>query len=637
MLLFLAGLVFIQYCQGRTDWEGDFGTSVQVPFLLTYCFLFVLYFLLISPDWKEKDVNLLCYASIAFRLALLFSLPNYSDDFYRFVWDGHLVRDGYGLLEKTPQELNQLIRGTNPIYAEVYPHLNSQQYFTVYPPVLQVVFRFAAWVAGESLLGMVVVMKYFLLLAEIGSIALIRKLLRLFHRPSRWVLIYALNPLVMLEVVGNVHFEGFMLFFSLLALWVLVRSGRSFTYVAAALPVALAIGSKLLPVLFFPFFIRRMGWGRAILLGISSGILTLGLFAFLFDLENIANYGESIRLYFHSFEFNANIYYLGRRLMGSEGYWVNRILPWMGMGLILWLAIREKDKTWSGLPLMMLAALGIYQVLQPVIHPWYITPLIGFAALSRYRFPVIWSIFLPLTYLTYTNRAYQEVSWVLWIEYGALFTYLFFEIQFDAGAKTLEDRVRERPYLKAWLRRSIPARMNIKLDRIAVFLKSGDQVLDIGTGNGGLCRELRNRGFEVQPVDVKNISFFDDVEPLIYNGRKLPFEDGSFSVAMLITVLHHIADPEIVLREAIRVSRGRIIVMEDIYKNPVQKYLTYFTDSLVNLEFSGHPHTNKDDAGWKQVFEDCGLRLTAREEFRTLLFFRQVIYVLEEQPVKVDH
>ena len=112
-------------------------------------------------------------------------------------------------------------------------------------------------------------------------------------------------------------------------------------------------------------------------------------------------------------------------------------------------------------------------------------------AFSRYRFPVVWAVFFPLTYLCYTHPEYHEYSWVLWVEYIVLFTYLFFEIQFQAGPKTHEDWVREKPFLKAYLRKSIPARMNIKLDRIAAHLEPGDRVLDIGTGNGGLCRELR--------------------------------------------------------------------------------------------------------------------------------------------------
>lgn len=615
---------------GRLDWEGVFGASTLAPFLLVYGFLFVLYFLLISPKWKDKDVKLLSYVSVACRVAVLFSLPNFSDDFYRFVWDGHLALQGLGLLENTPQDLPQLIKDPNSILAEVYPHLNSKQYFTVYPPTLQVVFRFAAMVAGESLLGMVIVMKCFLLAAEIGSIYLLRKLLEKFDKPKRWLLVYALNPLVILEITGNLHFEGFMFFFSLLGLWILVMSTSKWGYLVAAVPIALAISSKLLPVLFFPFLVRRLGWIKAILLGILSGLVTVALFALIFDLENFSNYGESIRLYFQSFEFNANVFYAGRWVLGSQGYWINRILPFVSMGLILLLALRNKEKSWSSLPLMLLASLSIYQILQPVIHPWYITPLVGFAALGRYRFPVIWTILLPLTYLTYTHPEYQEYNWILWLEYGILFTYLFFEIQFHAGAKTLEDWVREKPFLKSYLRKSIPARMKIKLDRIAAYLEPGTKVLDIGTGNGGLCRELRGRGYEVQPVDVKNISFFEDVEPMIYDGKRLPFETGEFPVTMLITVLHHIPEPELVLDEAIRASGKRILVMEDIYKNPIQKYLTYFTDSLVNLEFAGHPHTNKNDAGWRKAFEDRGLKLVAREEFRTLVFFRQVIYVLEK-------
>ena len=52
-------------------------------------------------------------------------------------------------------------------------------------------------------------------------------------------------------------------------------------------------------------------------------------------------------------------------------------------------------------------------------------------------------------------------------------------------------------------------------------------------------------------------------------------------------------------------------------------------DSLVNLEFRGHPHTNRDDNQWKQTFHQMGLKVVAEDEFRTLIFFRQKIYVLE--------
>lgn len=632
LLLFLGGLIGIQYCWTRGDWTDDFGVSQQLPFYGVYALLFLLYFLLLHLTREEKEIQWTAYASLIFRVSLIFALPNLSDDFYRFAWDGTIALDGQGLLNYIPEDfLTEIPPGdSRPFLQSLYPHLNSQAYYTVYPPSLQAVFRGAAWLAGYNLLGMVIVMKTTIVLAELGTLWLLKKLLDHFEKPRHWLLVYALNPLVIIETVGNVHFEAFMLFFSLLALWIMIKAGTSQRYLWASIPIALAICSKLLPVLFFPFLVRRLGWVKAIVLGLLSAALTVGFFALVFNLTLFDHFLESIRLYFQSFEFNGNVYYVMRFLLGEKGYWANRILPYVAMGFILALAWRSKDKSWAKLPLLLLLALTAYQLLAPVIHPWYITPLVGFAVLSRYRFPVVWSIFLPLTYLTYANPDYQEVYWVLWVEYAILFVYIFFEWQFRAGEKTLEDWVREKPYLKKILKQSIPARMKIKLDRIAAYIPSDHQVLDIGTGNGGLCRELRGRGYEVQPVDVKNISFFEDVTPMIYDGRKLPFEAGSFPTTMLITVLHHIPDPESVLDEAIRASSNRIIVMEDIYKNPLQKYLTYFTDSLVNLEFAGHPHTNKDDAGWLQAFEDRGLKLVTREEFRTLVFFRQVIYVLEK-------
>ena len=635
LLLSLGGFILLHYALGRVDWIGEFGAEKSIPLLATFGGLFLLYFANLTNTRSLDDERITAWAGILFRVAIVFCLPNLSDDFYRFAWDGHLLLDGHGLLNRIPTDHlayhEELTGNTSGFLHEIYPHLNSKEYYTVYPPALQIVFALAAWIAGEDLLGMIIVMKITLVIAEIGSFVLLRKLLRHFGKPTKWALVYLLNPLVVTEMVGNVHFEAFMLLFSLLGLWILVKAFEKGGWgLLAAGPFALAIASKLLPVLFFPFLLRRMGWLRAIVLGLITGGITILLFQVLLDLGNLDHFLASIRLYFKSFEFNANIYYIGRWALGEKGYYVNRFLPFITMGLILLLAWRDKDKAFASLPLMMLLALSIYQIAQPVIHPWYIAPLIGFASLTRYRFPVWWSIFLPLTYLTYYNPDYDTPLWVLFLEYIVLFAVIFFEWQFRGGERTLEDWVRERPAFKRWLQKSIPARMAIKLDRIEQHLEKEGKILDLGTGNGGLCLELRKRGYEVEPVDVKNISFFDSVTPTIYDGERLPFPDGHFPTSMIIPVLHHTPDPEAVLDEALRVTGKRMIVMEDIYKNPFQKYLTFFTDSLVNLEFAGHPHTNKSDREWREVFAKRGLKLVARDEFRTLVFFRQVIYVLEK-------
>ncbi|MDH5682420.1 MAG: SAM-dependent methyltransferase, partial [Spirochaetota bacterium] len=91
---------------------------------------------------------------------------------------------------------------------------------------------------------------------------------------------------------------------------------------------------------------------------------------------------------------------------------------------------------------------------------------------------------------------------------------------------------------------------------------------------------------------------------------------------------HHTSDARNLLSQAQKVAR-RIIIMEDIYSNRFQRFITQHMDSLANLEFYGHPHSNRSDSEWRDLFSELGLQLTHVEYINTLYFFRQVVYVLE--------
>lgn len=163
---------------------------------------------------------------------------------------------------------------------------------------------------------------------------------------------------------------------------------------------------------------------------------------------------------------------------------------------------------------------------------------------------------------------------------------------------------------------------------IKPFLKRTDKILEIGAGSGDIAKVLKNYAYEVAVLDIKDISFWDDVKPIIYDGRKMPFPDKSFDVALLITVLHHTKDPEAVLREAKRISK-KVIVIEDIFVSLFQKYLTFVMDSFISMEFINHPHSNKDDTTWREVFNRLGFRLLSSEKYPFWRFFLFGLYVLK--------
>lgn len=170
-------------------------------------------------------------------------------------------------------------------------------------------------------------------------------------------------------------------------------------------------------------------------------------------------------------------------------------------------------------------------------------------------------------------------------------------------------------------------RARIFIEQFKAQLSKGT-ILDVGTGVGNITAQLRQAGYTVVPLDVENLSFTPAITPQIYDGKHMPFDDHSFDAALVLTVLHHVADPETLLAESARVSK-RLIVIEDVFTNPIHKYVTYFVDSLLNLEFIGHPHSNKSDAEWRRVFADMGLTLVKTTTMKSFLVMRHRVYILD--------
>jgi SAM-dependent methyltransferase len=166
-----------------------------------------------------------------------------------------------------------------------------------------------------------------------------------------------------------------------------------------------------------------------------------------------------------------------------------------------------------------------------------------------------------------------------------------------------------------------------KASWIGESLNGGGVILEIGSGPGSLIEALRAGGHDVTAIDIDDTAYDEALRPMIFDGVTVPFADGAFGAALLATTLHHAADPDRLIAEAARVAR-RVIVIEDIYRSEAQRRLTHFADSLTNLEFKGHPHSNRDDAGWRAAFAAAGLRVIRAETKPYAGLFLQALYEL---------
>ena len=378
--------------------------------------------------------------ALVFRLLWLQATPAFSDDVYRFRWDGLLVANGVNPFQFRPDELiadgartalpaEEQRNTVLPQLQQLYRNLNSPHYYSVYPPASQAVFGLAARLFPASQVGFVLSLRLIILLAELGTAWLLLALLPTLSGPPERALRYLLHPLVIVELTGNLHFEGVSLFFTLLALWLLSRQ----RWTVSALTLALGMATKLLPLLALPLLVRRLGVQRFA----TYAALCLGAFVLLFSpfisVELVVNISRSLRLYFRSFEFNASIYYLLRPL----GYWLttyNQIAiigPLLALcsgvvGLVL--AWRERLSQLASLPQTLLLMLTAYYVLATTVHPWYLTLLIGLSVLSRFRFPLVWGGLAVLSYAAYRTNLYTENLWLVGVEYLGTFGVLALEL-----------------------------------------------------------------------------------------------------------------------------------------------------------------------------------------------------------------
>jgi ubiquinone/menaquinone biosynthesis C-methylase UbiE len=103
------------------------------------------------------------------------------------------------------------------------------------------------------------------------------------------------------------------------------------------------------------------------------------------------------------------------------------------------------------------------------------------------------------------------------------------------------------------------------IEQVGEWLPTEGPVLDLGSGTGHLSAQLeRELGLEVVAADVSDLHVVGRPPVLIADGV-LPFEEGTFSAALLFFMLAYPNDPTGVLAEAARVTRGHIILVQSIH------------------------------------------------------------------------
>ena len=188
-------------------------------------------------------------------------------------------------------------------------------------------------------------------------------------------------------------------------------------------------------------------------------------------------------------------------------------------------------------------------------------------------------------------------------------------------------------------------RTHVLADRLAKVIPQRCSVLDVGCGDGRVGKEILRRrpdlkieGVEVLVRDAVEIP----VQP--FDGVHLPFPDRHFDVVLFTDVLHHTADPMILLREASRVAQRCIVIKDHLKEGVLGAATLRFMDFVGNSRYGVVlPYNYWKREQWKDAAATLGFEEEVWSEQLHLypwpfsLLFDRSLHVIARWKVRSTH
>lgn len=149
-----------------------------------------------------------------------------------------------------------------------------------------------------------------------------------------------------------------------------------------------------------------------------------------------------------------------------------------------------------------------------------------------------------------------------------------------------------------------PRRVHVLASRFAEFLPPDAKVLDVGCGDGLIDSLIMQRRPDVSIIGIDVLMRdYMYIPVTVFDGQTIPYSTGRFDAVIFVDVLHHTDNPEILLREAVRVSREAILI-KDHKKEGVLAGLT-----LKLMDWVGNAHHGvalkynyRTERQWREMF-----------------------------------
>ncbi len=409
-LLALSALTILNLFVSHISNIGKDGPILVGVTLLIY----IAYFYILKRIFSVKKISylLITIAALISIAGFLYGPPKLSNDVYRYMWDGLLMKSDINPYQYVPSEwkLHDLQEANMPLYRKV----DWRDKFTPYPPLAQYIFVGAHdayekyGVPGGKFIFTIPI--------------LLSALFLYFFVDKKLYAAFILSPLLLLEVVGNGHLDGWIVFTMLFALW-FYKKERYF--ISSGFWLA-GVMIKVYPIIFVPFLFVDLIRKKKYTLAFLAPVLGAVALYFIYQ-PFVANDLSAITHYLtlpNEQEYNAGLYRYLYLILGPTDP-VAQLLASRIAGIVFALsALGLLIKKYSHELLLLLGIL--YLFCSTLVFPWYTLFAIPLVLLiiSEKKDPKLF-FYLTFMQLLVTLIYFEPGKWLqreimLDVEYGLL-------------------------------------------------------------------------------------------------------------------------------------------------------------------------------------------------------------------------
>ena len=390
-------------CVAMTICSRNFGDRGVPYFMASLTLAGIVYLLAVreffsTPRFPMRVVVIGLVLAAAWNIAFLRVPAGADDDIHRYLWDGRVQRLGYNPYIVVPSD-----PALSGLHTPETRTLNNPDLSSPYPAGAELFFRVVTAI-HES----VFTLKVAFVVCDFAIVFILLDVLRRSGQGAHWVLAYAWNPLLAVEVAGSGHIDIVGVLLLLVSVAALERRWRA----AAAVAFGLAVAVKFLPIVLLPLYWKRVRVRDAALAAIVVGSLYL---PFL-------NQGRiplgSLGTYVHSFRFNDPVFAMLERVAAPQ--LVAGLAVLVGFLIAIWMRTKFAALSPEAFAWPMAASL----LCAPVVYPWYLLWMLPFLRSASTLPIIIWTVSIIPTYyvwhLRMLGRPWLVPGWVMLLEYGSV-------------------------------------------------------------------------------------------------------------------------------------------------------------------------------------------------------------------------